>query len=135
MKILIVEDDFLSRKLLNTYLLPYGEIDHAANGREAVEAVTTALEEDWNYDLVCMDIMMPGMDGLDALKKIRQLEKDKGISEQHSSYIFMVTAFSEKEHVVKAALSSCDAYLIKPITKQRLLERMKVLGLIETADE
>lgn len=135
MKILIAEDDFLSRKLLNTFLMPYGTIDHAANGKEAIEAVAIALEENRHYDLICLDIMMPKVDGLHALKKIRQLEQQGGVSEKNAAKIFMVTALSDKENVVTAAKFSCDAFLIKPLSKPKILERMEAVGLLEEGNE
>ncbi|MCA1987263.1 MAG: response regulator, partial [Desulfovibrio sp.] len=66
MRVLIVEDDFTSRKLMQTILSPYGDCDVAVNGREAVEAFQNALNSAKPYDLVCMDIMMPEMDGQEA---------------------------------------------------------------------
>ena len=70
MKVLIAEDDFISRKLLNTLLAPFGEVDIAANGKEAFTAVKMAIENNHPYDLICLDILMPELDGIMALKKI-----------------------------------------------------------------
>jgi two-component system chemotaxis response regulator CheY len=79
MKILIAEDDFVSRKLVNTLLASIGEVDIAANGTEALTAVKMSIENNQPYDLICLDILMPGFDGIVALKKIRQLEAQKGL--------------------------------------------------------
>ena len=68
MKTLIVEDDFTSRAVLQTFLSRYGECHIAVNGWEAVEAFRIALESGPRYDLICMDIMMPGMDGREAVQ-------------------------------------------------------------------
>ena len=68
MKTLIVEDDFTSRLLLQEILKRYGAVHIAVNGREAVDAVRAAAESDESYDLICLDIMMPEMDGYQALK-------------------------------------------------------------------
>ena len=62
-KTLIVEDDFACRKALQIFLSEYGNCFIAVNGCEAVEAVRQALDEDQPYDLICLDIMMPEMDG------------------------------------------------------------------------
>jgi two-component system chemotaxis response regulator CheY len=119
-KILIVEDDFLARKLLNIYLSPIGEVDVATNGTEAVSAVKIALDEHQPYDLICLDIMMPETDGIQALKQIR--------SQKNNSKVIMTTALSDKGRVVAAAHATCDAYIIKPVTKSRLFTELRKLG-------
>jgi two-component system chemotaxis response regulator CheY len=127
-KILIVEDDFLARKLLNIYLSPIGEVDVATNGTEAVSAVKIALDEHQPYDLICLDIMMPETDGIQALKQIRNLETQEGLSQKNNSKVIMTTALSDKGRVVAAAHATCDAYIIKPVTKSRLFTELRKLG-------
>ena len=78
MRTLIVEDDFTSRLLLQTFLSRYGECHIAVNGKEAVAAFRAARESGQWYDLICMDIMMPEMDGQTAVKEIRALEEAGG---------------------------------------------------------
>ena len=70
LRILLAEDDFTSRLLLQTFLSRYGECHIAVNGREAVAAFRLALEQGQRYDLICMDIMMPEMDGGEAVREI-----------------------------------------------------------------
>ena len=128
MKILIAEDDFVSRKLLNMLLVSLGEVDIAANGHEALTAVKMAIEDNQPYDLICLDIMMPQVDGIMALKKIRQLEAQKGLSPETRSKIIMITALSDKNHVMAAAQANCDGFLVKPIEKKRLLDEIRKHG-------
>ena len=64
LKILIVEDDFMVRQILRDILEPYGVVDIAVNGEEAVQAFRVAWRQNHPYDLICMDIMMPVMDGI-----------------------------------------------------------------------
>ena len=100
MKTLIVEDDFTSRLLLHEILKKYGATHIAVNGREAVEAVRTSLDSRERYDLICMDIMMPVMDGQTSLKNIRELEGARGILSTHGAKIFMITVLDDVKNVV-----------------------------------
>lgn len=132
MKVLIVEDDFTSRKLLQTILSPYGECDIAVNGKEAVEAFESALKAKAPYDLVCMDIMMPEMDGQEALKKIRSLEKKAGIRGSEEVKVVMTTALDDPKNVVEAYYKGgATSYIPKPIDRQLFLQLLRNLELIK----
>jgi two-component system chemotaxis response regulator CheY len=128
MKILIAEDDFVSRKLVNTLIAPLGEVDIAANGNEAIIAVKMALKNNQPYDFICLDILMPEVDGIMALKKIRQLEAQKGLNPETRSKIIMTTAVSDKNYVVAAAQANCNGFLVKPITRDRLFDEIRKHG-------
>jgi two-component system chemotaxis response regulator CheY len=130
MKTLIVEDDFTSRLLLQASLTPYGECHIAVNGREAVEAFQAARQQGQRYDLICMDIMMPEMDGQEALKQIRKLEDDADILSSDAAKVVMTTALDDIGNVMAAFKGLCDAYLMKPIEKANLLAKLKSLHLI-----
>ena len=130
MKTLIVEDDFTSRLLLQASLTPYGECHIAVNGRVAVEAFRAAREQGQRYDLICMDIMMPEMDGQEALRQIRKLEDDADILSGDAVKVVMTTALDDIGSVMTAFKGLCDAYLMKPIDKAKLLAQLKSLHLI-----
>ncbi len=130
MKTLIAEDDFTSRTILQKYLKDYGTLHVAANGTEAVEAVRLALDDEKPYDLVCLDIMMPEMDGHTALKEIRSMEKAKGIISSKGAKIVMTTALDDLKNVTAAYDKLCDVYLTKPIKKATLLQELQKLELI-----
>lgn len=132
MKILIAEDDFTSRWMLQEILKKYGPIDVAVNGREAVEAVRGALGSSEPYDLICLDIMMPEMDGQEALRKIREVEEVFGIISSTGSKIIMTTALGDPQNVIGAFKGLCDAYIRKPIEKDKLIEEIVKLGLINS---
>jgi len=130
MKSLIVEDDFTSRLLLQEILKTYGPAHIAVNGKEAVAAAKAALDARQPYDLICMDIMMPEMDGYAALKCIRDTEEALGITSSRGSKIIMTTALDQVKNVLDAFHGLCDAYLFKPIHKAQLLEQARSFGLI-----
>ena len=129
MKTLIVEDDFTSRLLLQELLKSYGPCHIAVNGKEAVEATADALEDE-PYDLICLDIMMPEMDGQEALRRIREQEGARGTLSSHGAKIVMTTALGDIKNVMAAYQSLCDGYLTKPIQKAKLLEELRKLELI-----
>ena len=131
MKTLIVEDDFTSRLLLQEFLKGYGSSHVAVNGKEAVEAVRLALEAAEPYQLICLDIMMPEMDGQTALEQIRALEKARGIWSTQGAKIVMTTALNRLKDVNAAFGGLCDAYLVKPIDKTKLLETLRQMSLIQ----
>ena len=131
MKTLIVEDDFTSRLLLQELLKSYGPSHIAVNGKEAVEAVQVALETGKPYDLICLDIMMPEMDGQEALRLIREQEESRGILSSRGAKIVMTTALDDPRNVMVAYISLCDAYLTKPIKRAALIEKLRELGLIK----
>jgi two-component system chemotaxis response regulator CheY len=131
MKTLIVEDDFISRKLLQKILSPYGEVDIAVNGLEAVEAFGRSLTDGAPYDLICMDIMMPEMDGQTALKRIRAMERERGVSPTGEVTVVMTTALDDPKNVVEAYYKGgATSYVPKPLDKQMLLQLLKNLQLI-----
>ena len=130
MKTLIAEDDFTSRLLLQKLLEGYGTCHIAVNGREAVEAARLAIEEGEPYDLICMDIMMPEMDGQKALGEVRRLEQTSVVSGLGHAKIIMTTALADKANVMKACEQRCDGFLAKPIQKAKLEEDLRKLELI-----
>lgn len=132
MKCLIVEDDFAARRLLQRYLSSYGDCDIAVDGNEAVVALKDALDEEFPYELICLDIMMPNMDGHEALKAIRQIESERGISCLDGVKVIMTTACGDSKNVMNSFREGCEAYIVKPVEKYKLLEEIEKLGLIES---
>jgi len=131
MKSLIVDDDFFNRRILQSMLAGYGEAHVAVDGREALFAFEQAIAEEAPYDTICLDIMMPEMNGQEVLKIIRQIEEKKNIPSDKSVKIIMTTALDDCENIKTAFKEQCEAYLIKPISKSKLLKILSDFGLIE----
>lgn len=130
MKTLIVDDDFTSRLLLQELLKGFGPVHSVASGKEAIEAVRLALSSKDPYDLICLDIMMPEMDGQKVLRYIRDLEEKTGILPSASVRIIMTTALDDLKSVSEAFFGLCDGYLTKPIEKNRLVKELRELNLL-----
>ena len=130
MRILIVEDDLTSRKIMLKILSKYGECDVTVDGLEVVDAFMLAQKERKPYDLVCLDIMMPKLDGVKVLKVIRSLEEQKNVLENDRVKVIMTTALAEKQYVNKAFELGCQAYANKPIDAVKFKEVLEKLELI-----
>lgn len=130
MRILIVDDDLTSQTLMRKILAPYGDCDTASDGEQAVQAFRSAWEEKQPYTLICMDIMMPKIDGKQALKIMRELETRMEVEEKDKARIVMTTSLAQQEQVMEAVKGGATWYLVKPITKQKMVDELKRLGLI-----
>ena len=111
-------------------LSKYGECDVTVDGLEAVDAFMLAQKENKPYDLVCLDIMMPKLDGVKVLKVIRSLEDKKNIQEGKQVKVIMTTALAEKQYVDKTFELGCQAYANKPIDAVKFKEVLEKLALI-----
>ncbi|MDA8137743.1 MAG: response regulator [Desulfobacteraceae bacterium] len=136
MKILIAEDDEISRKIITKILSRFGTCDTVVDGAETVEAYKLALEDGVPYDLICLDIMMPDIDGQEALKQIRGIERQMGIRGNKEVKVIMLTALDDAHSVVEAYYrGGATSYLVKPIQTEKLLAELRHLGLISGGQE
>jgi two-component system chemotaxis response regulator CheY len=130
MKSLVVEDEFVARSILQRFLARYGECDVAVDGNEAVAAVDSALRDGVPYEVVCLDIGLPKMDGQGVLERIRALELQRGIQLGQGCRVIMTTAAAAKDHVLGAFRGGADAYLTKPISLSALTQELKSLRVM-----
>ena len=131
MKILIAEDDLINRMFMKKYLSYYGDCDLAKNGMEAIECVTKALQKEEHYDLICLDVMMPMVDGFKALQSIRELEKAHSKCHNELAKVIMTTALNDRDTVNEAYRLGCEAYVWKPIDVDKFGEVLKELELVQ----
>src|ERR1035437_10293410 len=116
-KILLVDDQPQNNELLEAYLVPQGyEIIKAANGEEALAKLAAN-----PIDLILLDVMMPGMDGFEVTRRVRQDDKTRLLP------IILVTALREVEDRVKGIVAGCDDFISKPFDKIELLARVRSL--------
>lgn len=131
MRILIAEDDYVSRTFLYKFLSKYGECDVTVDGIEALEVFMMAMDEGIYYDLVCLDIMMPEVDGINVLKTIRILEQERNVAEENLCKIIMTTALNSTEKVQSTFDIGAQGFAVKPIDVDKFLDVLKKLKLIE----
>ncbi len=128
MKILIAEDDRVSRVFLEKFMSDYGVCDVAADGMEALDLFMESMKKKEPYDLACLDIMMPKVDGIKVIKVIRTMEKQQSIATAERVRIIMMTALADVDYVDQAFALGCDAYASKPIDTDKVEEVLAKLG-------
>ena len=132
MKFLVVEDDFGSRRLLQALLRGHGSCDVVVDGEEAIEAFRLAWEENAPYRVIFLDIMMPRVDGHQALQKIRELERVFGVLERDQVAVVMTSALEDPQNVVGAFQNGgATSYLVKPIHREAVEQELRRLGVID----
>ena len=134
MRALIVEDVAVNRELLEALMQRHGECVSVASGEDAVEAFTEAWEDGRPFDIVFMDIMLPGMDGLQALETLRDLETQRGIPPQHQVMVIMTTALDDDANAARAFFQGrAVSYINKPLTLEKVEGELRNLGLLDQA--
>jgi len=128
MRTLIAEDDETCSLILGSMLKPYGTSAVAADGEAVIRAVTTELVNQQPFDLICLDIMMPGLDGQACLRCIRAIEQGFGRVGGAGAKILMTTALDSPENILSAFRSQCEGYLVKPIDRVKLTAQLSALG-------
>jgi two-component system, chemotaxis family, chemotaxis protein CheY len=131
-KCLIAEDHLLSRRILKELLSPDFDCDIAVNGQEAIDSFVLAHESKRPYDVVFMDIMMPQMDGMEALRQIRSLERKLDVPHNLAVKVIMLTALDDPKTVI-TSFNECeaDAYIVKPLSRHKLAKELRELKLKE----
>lgn len=130
MKSLIIEDDFVSGKLLEKMLKKYGESVWKKNPEEGISVYKENIEKKLEkFNVVCLDIMMPEMNGHEVLKKIREIERESNILE--GVKIIMTTALGDFKNIKEAYSEQCDGYIVKPIERENLEEQLRKNELID----
>lgn len=129
MKILIAEDNKLNQIVIKNLLTRLGECTIAEDGEQAITQFRSAHEAGAPFDLICLDIMMPGQDGQQVLQCLRELEQQRGIEPFNCVKVIMTTGLSDPGNVLTAFMHGCEAYVTKPIDKQIFFQELEKLGI------
>jgi len=130
MRILIAEDDLISRTVISKLLSIYGECDITVDGIQAIEAFVIGMDSGKPYDLICLDVIMPKVDGIKALRIIRELEEKRKIEVSKRAKIIVTTALGETDYVMSAFKTDMEVYVGKPLGIDSMEKAMGKLGLI-----
>lgn len=130
MNILIVEDDVVSRKFMTKFLSKYGKCQVAEDGEQAIKLYKEAVAKRQPYDLICMDILMPKLDGYETLEQIRAYEQEEGFTRQQEAKVIMTSGMDASVNATKAFELGCVAYASKPIDILQFHNLLQDLQLI-----
>ena len=130
-KILIADDEAINKIIMKEALSKYGLCDIVSDGLAAVEAYNKSLLNNDPFDLICLDIMMPELDGQGALLQIREMEKQSGLTGSNASKVIMITALDDPKNIMQAMVKGeCNGYLTKPIDLDELDNLLTELGFV-----
>lgn len=124
-RILIVDDEEIGRTVMEDIFGRYGQSVSVSTGSDALQVYEKAIDRFKPFNLVLLDISMEDISGVEVLKKIKQIDTDRGIKE---SVVIMVTAHSERDLVVGSIKAGCKAYFIKPLKQDAVDRKMADLG-------
>ena len=124
-KILLIDDNALNRELIKEYLDGVADCTEVNNGVDGLNYFIKSKKDDVQFDVILLDISMPGMDGVTVLKKIRDFEHKEGISDDNRVPIIMETAFSEPQ--LRSFNTGCDDYILSPIKRSDLISKIERL--------
>jgi len=130
MKTLVIEDDFVTSQVMKEILLSFGDCDIATDGTIGLDYFNEALINNNPYDLIFLDIMMPGLTGQEVLKQIRDIESGKKILGLDQTNIIMSTALDDISNIKKAFKSQAEGYIVKPIDKDKIIKILIDLELV-----
>jgi len=131
-RVLINEDNRMDREILVGLLSPYAKCETAVNGAMGIQLFNNSHTRGKPYDLICMDIRMPNMNGQEALKEIRKIEKEMGIGRKDRVKVIMITVVTDKKNVLEAIYhGGAVRYVVKPIDKDALLKAIRDVGLLK----
>jgi CheY-like chemotaxis protein len=131
MNFLVIEDEMIALIKMKALLSAYGKGTGVTNGYQALEQCAAAIKKGAPFDLITIDIGLPKVSGLQVLQAINKLEIDNDIP---ASKKIIVTASGTKDNLVKAASGGCHDFLVKPVKKDTLEEKMAAWGFAKKAD-
>ncbi|PTN38426.1 response regulator [Desulfonatronum sp. SC1] len=130
MKSLVVDDELVSRSKLKKIMEAFGPCDAVENGEEAVAAFINALDRGEPYTVILMDLMMPVMDGHEALRRIRDIEQERRIVPGEETRVIVVSCLEDQKNVCQAFFKGlASVYVTKPVNREVVDTALRSLTL------
>lgn len=126
LRFLITDDDDVTHAFLRHVLIGLGDVSHCFSGREALDACNVALDSGEPFDCVLMDVLMPGLNGLETMRMIRKTHQAAMRSDPR---FVIISCLSEMECRFEAqAPCEADRYIAKPFDRRTVLTALAELG-------
>ncbi len=130
MKTLIVDDDFICRAKMTAVMESFGECRTAEDAHAAIGLYNESLNRGVPFDVVTLDIAMPGMDGKELLHAIREIQVNRGEKGEREPKIIMVTGHPDRDNLVASFRAGCDDFIVKPVSMEIMVQKLVKLGVI-----
>ena len=127
LKILAIDDEFAALTKMKAMLSTFGECEVATSGAQTIDLIREAIQEGKYFDLITIDIELPDIDGIALLSEILREEKQYNLC----AVKLMVSASSTPSNVCRAKKQNCDGFLVKPIKKDILHQKLHTLGVLQ----
>jgi two-component system, chemotaxis family, chemotaxis protein CheY len=124
-KILIVDDEMAALTKMKILMAPYGACTLATNAVQALQLCAKAILGGTPFEMVTIDIQLGDASGHDLLNAIKQLENKEN---SPPSKKLMVTASGTRENLMKAHAKGCDGFIVKPVMRDALEQKMQSMG-------
>lgn len=135
MKILIVDDEEMSRNILLAKMTHMGTCVAVDSSKKALEELDKAKAEKHPFDIITLDVSMPGMGGQELLEHIRKKELQDKISKKDRVKILMITARMNMGTINACIKRGCNGYLTKPVSHVQLIQILSQLGFEPATEE
>ncbi len=132
MKIMIVDDEMAALTKMKVLLSAFGECTLCTGSQQAVQLCAKAIEGGRPFELITIDIHLGQADGNDLLEQINQLEAKQRATPAKK---LIITASGTKENLVKAYQKGCDGFIVKPVQRDALDQKMLSLGFVKKGAE
>lgn len=131
LRILVVEDEPVNREFLLLCLRGLGDCLAVVCGEDAVAAQRNALEQNQPFDVVFLDIMLPGINGLQTLEQVRALEHSHGVPQERRVPVIVTTGLDDDRTASRAFVQGqALSYITKPFQADQITEELRKLGLM-----
>lgn len=127
MRSLVIDDEFVALTKMASLLASLGECDAATNGQQALELFLKAFKDRRPYDLIAIDINLPNINGICLLNRFQAEERMRNGLRSRK---LIVSADSSVSNVRAALASHCDAFLVKPVKRATLIEKLVSFRLL-----